>query len=507
MSAVFTAPCDAAAARSARCEGPSAHPRLILAATILASGLAFVDGSVVNVGLPAIGRSLSAGPEALQWVINAYLLPLSALLLLGGAVGDRFGRRRLLIVGTAVFALASLGCAAAPNLGLLLASRLVQGAGAAMLMPSSLAILGASFGGEAKGRAIGVWAASGAALGAVGPVLGGWLIDLGNWRAIFLINLPLAAGAIVLAWRYVPADRDGRGQPLDWLGGVLATVGLAALTWALTAGSGRGGWTAGAMAAAVGAVGVLAGFVGVEHRRGDQAMAPLALFGSRSFVGLTLLTVLLYGALGELFVLLPYVLIQASGYSGTAAGAALLPLPLVLAVTSPLMGALAGRIGPRLPLSVGSLVVAAGFLLALRIHGRANYWSEVAPAILVIAVGMSGAVAPLTTAVLSSVDERHTGSASGFNSAVARTGGLVATALLGSVLAARGTGLVGAFHGAMFAGAAASVAAAVSAFALVGRGGRGRSGRGERRARRRPAHDRKVCDRTDTLACVGFDTG
>jgi EmrB/QacA subfamily drug resistance transporter len=442
---------------------------MVLAGTILASGLAFVDGSVVNVALPTLAQSLNADASALQWVINSYLLPLSALLLLGGAAGDHFGCRRLLILGTAIFALASLGCALAPGLPALLACRLLQGIGAAMLMPNSLAILGQTFAGESKGRAIGIWAATGAAMGAIGPVIGGWLIDLGSWRAIFLLNLPLAAGAIVLAWRFVPRDQQRSNLPLDTLGAVLATVGLAALTWALTLGSSSRGWSPGALTAAVLSIGLLLIYVRVEKRRGDRAMMPLQLFASRSFVGLTIFTLLLYGALGGLFVLVPYLLIRAAGYSGTAAGAALLPLPLMLTVTSPIAGALAGRIGPRLPLTLGPLVVAAGFLLALRIDIGANYWFDVLPMILVIAVGMSAAVAPLTTAVLTAVDARHTGSASGLNSAVARTGGLVATALLGSVLAATGNQLLSAFHAAMVIGAATCGAASLSAFALLGR--------------------------------------
>jgi len=469
MSAAVHATCDIAAARSAEPGGGVGHPRLVLATTILASSLAFVDGSVVNVGLPAIGRSLSADAGALQWVVNAYLLPLSALLLLGGAAGDRFGRQRLLIAGTALFALASIGCAVAPTLSILLASRFVQGVGAAALMPNSLAILGGTFRDEAKGRAIGIWAATGAAMGALGPVVGGALVDLVSWRAIFLINLPLAAGAMLLAWRYVPRDRNERDQPLDGMGGILVTLGLGALTWALTVASGRSGWTASAVAAAIGSLGLLGAFVLIERRRGDLAMMPLGLFTSKSFLGLTLLTLLLYGALGALFVLIPYVLIEAAGYSGAEAGAALLPLPLVLSVASPLMGVLAGRIGPRLPLSIGPLLVAAGFLLALRIDRNVNYWRDVLPAILIIAIGMSGAVAPLTTAVLSSVDERHTGSASGFNSAVARTGGLIATALLGSVLAAKGEQLLSAFHSTLLAGACACAAGSSCAFGMVRR--------------------------------------
>ena len=466
MSAAVQPFCDVSIARCAKPASAPVHRRLVLAATILASSLAFVDGSVINVGLPQIGRSLGADAEALQWVVNAYLLPLSALLLLGGAAGDRFGRRRSLIAGTSVFALASLGCALAPGLAALLSARFLQGVGAAMLMPNSLAILGASFGGEAKGRAIGVWAAAGAAMGAVGPVLGGWMIDLGSWRAIFLLNLPLAAGAIALAWWYVRED-DGRAQRLDLAGALLATVGLGALTWALTIGSSPTGWSIQTLVIAFAALISLWLFVLVEKRLGGYAMMPLTLFSSSTFVGLTLFTFFLYGALGGLFVLIPYVLIKAESYPATAAGAALLPLPLVLSVTSPLVGSYAARIGPRLPLAVGSLMMAAGFLLALRIGTSANYWTEVLPSILMVAIGISAAAAPLTTAILASVDAGHTGSASGFNSAVARTSGLVATALLGSVLAAQGNELLTGFHAAVVAGAAACIVAAASAYGLV----------------------------------------
>jgi EmrB/QacA subfamily drug resistance transporter len=459
--------CDSVAAQCARPAPSSAHPALVLTCTILASGLAFVDGSVVNVALPALARSFNADAGALQWVINAYLLPLSALLLLGGAAGDHFGPRRLLIAGTLLFALASLGCALAPGLRFLLASRALQGVGAAMLMPNSLAILGETFSGESKGRAIGIWAATGAAMGAIGPVLGGWLIDTGSWRAIFLINLPIAFAAVILAWRFVPRGRTSLDYPLDVLGGALATLGLGTLTWALTIGSSAGGWNRGAWFSAVSSVVLLLYYLRVESRRGDRAMIPLGLFASKSFVGLTIFTFLLYAALGALFVLVPYLLIRAAGYSGTAAGASLLPLPLALTVLSPMAGAIAGRIGPRLPLTIGPLIVAAGFLLALRINDSVSYWFDVLPMMLVIALGMSAAVAPLTTAVLTSVDARHTGSASGLNSAVARAGGLIATALLGSVLAAGGRQLLSAFHAAMTIGAVACAAASMTGLALI----------------------------------------
>ena len=444
-----------------------AHPNLVLAACILASSLAFVDSSVTNVALPAIGKSLKAGGADLQWVINAYLLPLSALLLLGGAAGDRYGRVRLLAGGTVLFAAASILCAAAPDLTLLLAGRGLQGIGAAILMPNSLAILGASFSGEARGRAIGIWASMGAVMSAIGPVLGGWLIDVVGWRAIFLINLPLAAGAIALALIAVHESRERNRPALDLPGGVLTTAALGALTWSLTIGSGHTGWNLFAIAGVVASLVLMLVFVWVEKRRGERAMMPLGMFGSSSFIGLTLLTLLLYGALGALMVLMPYLLIQASGYTGTQAGSALVPAAVILALASPVMGQLAGRMGARLPLTVAPLVVAGGFLLELRMGAKVHYWSEVLPAIVVISIGMAGAVAPLTNAVLGAVDQRHPGSASGFNSAIARTGGLIATALLGSVLGAQGDSLLASFHTAALACAAACVAASAGAFFLI----------------------------------------
>jgi len=445
----------------------SSHPNWVLATCILASSLAFVDGSVTNVALPAIGKALGGGAADLQWVINAYLLPLSALLLLGGAAGDRYGRVRLLVGGTALFAAASAACALAPSLPVLLAARGVQGIGAAILLPNSLAILGDSFAGEARGRAIGIWASAGAVLAAIGPVLGGWLIDVVGWRAIFLINLPLAASAILLALITVHDSRERDRPALDIPGAVLATVALGALTWGLTVGSGHNGWTAFAAATIAAGVASMLAFVGVEKMRGERAMTPLAMFGSASFIGLSLLTLLLYGALGALIVLLPYILIQGSSYTGTQAGSALVPFALVLALVSPVMGKIAGRIGARLPLTIGPLVVAAGFLLALRIHSNTDYWRDVLPAILVISFGMAGAVAPLTNAVLGAVDARHTGSASGFNSAIARTGGLIGTALLGGVLGAKSEALVAGFHTAILACALACAGASACAFFLI----------------------------------------
>lgn len=473
MSISVQAYCDAASARCAGRSTPATHPRLVLATSVLASSLAFVDGSVVNVALPAIGRALSANAGALQWTVNAYLLPLSAMLLLGGAAGDRFGRRRLLIWGTTLFAVASLACALAPLLSLLLAARFLQGVGGAMLMPNSLAILGQTFTGEEKGRAVGIWAAASGVTGALGPVLGGWLVDLGSWRAIFLINLPIAAASVVLALSYIPRDRTGRREPLDVSGAALVTAGLGVLTWMLTlAGTATGpSRITGLMG--VGAIGLLILFIIVEIRRGDRALVPTTLFSAPTIVGLNLVTLLLYGAVGALLVLVPYVLIEALQYSAAQAAAALLPLPIVMVLISPLAGSLAGRIGPRMPIAVGSIAVGLGLMLTLRVHASTSYWAGLLPAIIVLALGLSAAVAPLTSAVLSEVEGRYTGVASGLNSAVARTGGLLATAMVGFVFASHGVGLLRAFHMTMAIGAVVCWGAALSACALV-RGARSR---------------------------------
>lgn len=465
MTGPVAGPCDGGIAASARAR-PCPGPRWTLVASILASSLSFVDGSVVNVALPAIGADLHAPASGLQWIVNAYLLPLSALLLLGGAAGDKFGRRRLFLAGIALFALASALCALAPGLELLLAGRALQGLASAMLMPNSLALLGSAFSGEERGRAIGTWAAAGAVAGAIGPLLGGWLVDAVGWRSIFLVNLPLCAGALWLGWRHVAESREEVEAPLDAFGVAVATLGLGAVTWGLTILSGGGNGREGWIATGAGAAALLA-FLVIEKKRGERAIMPLSLFGTASFAGLTLLTFFLYAALGGLFVALPFVLIELRGYSPVAAGAALLPLPVVIALGSRLMGRVAAGTGPRLPLTVGPLIVAAGFALAAGIGTGPSYWTSVLPAMLAIAIGMAGAVAPLTTAVMASVDKDHVGTANGFNSAVARTGGLIATALLGSVLAARGEALAEAFATAAYVAAAAAALAGVAALVLL----------------------------------------
>ena len=470
MTAAFHPTCDRGRAASCACR-ETRHPQWTLAATISASSLAFIDGSVVNVALPTLGRSLHGGSVDLQWTVNGYLLPLSALLLLGGAAGDNFGRRRLLMAGIVVFALASIGCALATGFGLLVTMRAFQGVGAAMLMPNSLGLLGAAFSGEARGRAIGTWAAIGVAASAIGPPLGGWLISVAGWQSIFLLNVPVAIVALLITRRYVAETSEGE-QALDWPGAALATLALGALTWSLTEWSSRHVATAGTWFELVVGVAALAAFVGVERRKRDQAMMPIGMFASTPFVGLTLVTFLIYGALGGLFILLPYVLIEQGGYSPLQAGLALLPFPAIVGGASRFAGQLAGRFGPRWLLSIGSGVAALGYALLARVEPSGSYWTTVVPGAAVLALGMAGAVAPLTTAVLGAVDERHTGTASGFNSAVARTGGLIATALAGAVMARTGAALVTAFREAAWIGAALATGAGIAAFVSLAAYGR-----------------------------------
>jgi EmrB/QacA subfamily drug resistance transporter len=435
---------------------------------MLASSLAFIDGSVTNVALPAIGKDLGGGAADLPWTINAYLLPLSALLLLGGAMGDHYGRRRMLIIGVLIFAVASVGCALAPNLAVLFALRAAQGIGAALLMPNSLGILGSSFEGEERGRAVGTWAAAGAIASAIGPPLGGWLVDTVGWRAIFYLNLPVAGATILIAWRYVEESAEGR-DALDWRGAALATAALGALTWALTLWSSQHQTTVQTWLGLAAGIVLTLLFMLTERHLGDRAMMPLALFSSRPFVGLTLLTFLLYGALGGLLVLLPYLLIVGGGYSPTQAGLALLPFSIVVGAASRLTGRLTEQIGPRWPLTIGPIVTGLGFALLVRADPHASYWTSILPGMALIALGMAGAVAPLTTAVLSSVDDRHTGTASGFNSATARTGGLIATALAGAVIAEAGVDLIDAFQAAAVVAAILAMAAGGAAFLTLGK--------------------------------------
>lgn len=403
----------------------------VLAATILASSMAFIDGSVVNVALPAIQRGLSGQVTDLQWVVNAYALTLAALLLTGGAAGDLYGRRRVFAAGILSFAVASAGCGVAQSTAHLVIARAFQGVGAALLVPNSLAILGASFADEARGKAIGTWAGAAAITTAAGPILGGWLVETWSWRAIFFINLPVAAVALGITWRFVPRVR-GDGGKLDGIGAAAVTAGLALASYGLI-GFGDAGGDPRLFWAVLGAGAVLLGGFVVYESRVSRPMIPLELFRSRSFAGANVLTLLVYFSLSGALFFVPLNLIQVQGYSATAAGAAFLPFTLVMGVLGRWSGGLVDRYGPRGPLVVGPLVVAGGFLaLALPTLGG-PYWTTFFPGMLVLGLGMAVTVSPLTTTVLDTVPERRTGVASGVNNAASRLAGALAVAVMGVV--------------------------------------------------------------------------
>jgi len=439
-------------------------PAWTLVMSVAASSLSFIDGSILNVALPAIREGTGANAAEVQWVVNGYTLPLAALILLGGALGDHHGRRLWLVIGTALFGLASLLCALSGSLEPLLAGRALQGIAAAMLLPNSLALLNGAYEGEARGRAIGVWAAAGAISAAIAPLLGGWLVEHFGWESIFYINIPFAAVAIFVALTRVAEVSDPGKARLDIGGAVLATLGLGAATYGLTLWSEKFTLTTTAgFALAIGAV-LLLVFVLYERRLGDKAMVPLALFKNRRFTSLNLMTFLLYGAFGGAMLLIPFTLIEAGGYSPIEAGMSLLPLSILLGAGSPMMGKLAERIGPHWPLTIGPAIVGAGLFLATRIAENQSYWTHAFPAILVMSIGMTLAVAPLTSTVLASVDRHQTGMASGLNSALSRLGGLIVVALLGAVMAAKGDALLRPFSHALVLMAIVAALGGVAAF-------------------------------------------
>lgn len=407
--------------------------RWILVATVLGSSLTFIDGSALGVALPAIQRDLGAGPAAAQWISNAYLLTLGALVLIGGAAGDRFGRRRVFLIGVVVFALSSIACGLAPDAQLLIAGRAAQGIGAALLTPGALALIGATFPQDERGAAFGAWAGAGALFGMVGPLIGGWLADHADWRAIFWINVPLAALTVVVALKAVPESRDETAKGLDWLGALLAVSGLTALTGALTAAPDLGWTHPGVTGGLVGGVVLLAGFLWAEAREAHPMM-PLGLFRSPVFSGINLLTLLLYFALSGAMFFLPFELIRVHGWSATGAGSAMLPFAAVMGLFSGAAGTLADRFGAKLSLSIGPVLTGIGLGLLALMPPDAGYVAGPLAGMTVIALGMTLAVGPLTAAVMGAVTEGHTGVASGVNNAVARIAGLLAIALLGVLL-------------------------------------------------------------------------
>jgi EmrB/QacA subfamily drug resistance transporter len=453
----------------------------VLVATVLGSALAFIDATVVNIALPRIGADLGADAAGLQWIVNGYTLSLASLILIGGSLGDRLGRRRVFVVGVSWFAVASLLCGVAPTLEALIAARITQGIGGALLTPGALAILESSFDPQDRSRAIGAWSGLGGIAGALGPFLGGWLVQAGSWRLVFLINVPLAAVVVAVAMRHVPESRnpDARGR-LDVAGALTATAGLAGLTYGFTAWPALGAGSRTVIGAlAVGVAGMV-GFVLVE-RRAQAPMLPLEVFRSRAFTAANLVTFAVYAALGGVFFLFVLDLQIVVGFEPLAAGMALLPVTLVMLLLSVRAGALAERVGPRLPMTVGPVICAGGLLLLARIGPQASYLRSVLPAVLVLGLGLALTVAPLTATALGAVDERHAGIASGVNNAVARAAGLLAVAVL-PLVAGLGAGtltdpavLAPTFRTAMTVSAGLLLAAAV--IASVGVPGRATAGR------------------------------
>lgn len=410
----------------------SPQGRWLLLATVLGSGLAMLDATVVNVALGRIGTEFDAGFAGLQWTLNGYALTLASFILLGGSLGDRLGRRRVFLIGTVWFAAASLLCGIAPNVELLVAARALQGIGGALLTPGSLAIISASLHPEDRARAIGAWSGFGGIAAAIGPFVGGYLIDVWSWRLVFLINLPLAVLVVVVTVKYVPETVDPQASPqLDLPGAVLGAVGLAGITYALIAG-GDTGWSPVLVGSAVAGVACLVAFLVVE-RRSSHPLVPLDLFNSLQFTAANVVTFVVYGAMGGLFFLLVLDLQVVAGFSPLLAGSALLPLTVLMLLLSARAGALAQRIGPRLPMTLGPLLCAAGVLLMLRIGADASYLVDVLPAVTVFGLGLAATVAPLTATVLASAEDRHAGVASGVNNAVARAAGLLAVAVLPAI--------------------------------------------------------------------------
>jgi EmrB/QacA subfamily drug resistance transporter len=448
----------------------TARGRWVILAAILGSGIAFLDSTVVNVALPAIGDDLGGGLSGLQWTLDGYLLTLSSLLLLGGALGDEYGRKRMFVLGLVSFTVASVLCGIAPSIGALIVARALQGVGGALLVPGSLALITASFRSEDHGSAIGAWAGLTGVATSIGPFLGGWLVDAVSWRLVFLINVPLAALALWVTLRHVPESRDPQaGRRPDFAGAATVTFGLAGVVFALIQGPAEG-WSPGVVAAGVLGAAALIAFPFVE-RRVASPLVPLEIFKSRQFSGANGTTFVVYAGLGVALFLVVVEMQTVLGYSALQAGTATLPITLLMLLLSPRAGRLAQRVGPRLPMTVGPLVVATGLFLLARIGPDTSYFSGILPGLVVFGLGLSFTVAPLTTAVMGAVEENHVGVGSGVNNAIARVAGLLSVAVLpalaGLETASTGTAFTDGVGRALYISAALAVVGSIISWVTI----------------------------------------